>query len=79
MTSHDRTSQEAEASTVRDNDQDSDRLLKYRPQFPILSRTNYLISNSLGAVPTAVGPSLQSYFESWAKRGVRPGRKAGGP
>ncbi len=36
MTSHDRTSQEVEASTVRDNRQDSDRLLKYRPQFPIL-------------------------------------------
>ena len=48
-----------------------DPLLSYRAAFPILDRTNYLISNSLGAVPAAVGPSLQSYFDSWATRGVR--------
>jgi kynureninase len=65
------TSQQAEAATVRDRDAGSDALLRYRPQFPILERTNYLISNSLGAVPRAVGPSLQSYFDSWATRGVR--------
>ena len=73
------TSQQAEAATVRDRDAGSDPLLRYRPQFPILERTNYLISNSLGAVPRAVGPSLQSYFDSWATRGVRAGRKDGGP
>ena len=43
----------------------------YREQFPILARTNYLISNSLGAVPAAVAASLQSYYEAWATRGVR--------
>ena len=36
-----------------------------------MKHTNYLISNSLGAVPEAVGPSLQSYFDLWATRGVR--------
>ena len=56
---------------MRDRDGGSDPLLAYRARFPILERTNYLISNSLGAVPAAVGPSLQSYFESWATRGVR--------
>jgi kynureninase len=49
----------------------SDPLLALRDRFPILSRTNYLISNSLGAVPTAAGASLQEYYEAWATRGVR--------
>ncbi len=35
-----------------------DPLLIYRERFPILAGTNYLISNSLGAAPAAVGPSL---------------------
>jgi hypothetical protein len=30
---------------------DADPLLAWREQFPILKETNYLISNSLGAVP----------------------------
>ena len=46
-------------------------LIRYREHFPILARTTYLISNSLGAVPAAVADSLQSYFEAWASRGVR--------
>jgi len=29
----------------------SDPLLRWRPEFPILERTTYLISNSLGAMP----------------------------
>src|SRR4051794_13180061 len=48
-----------------------DRLLSYRDQFPILEQTNYLISNSLGAVPVAAFRSLQEYYETWASRGVR--------
>ena len=49
----------------------SDRLLAYRDRFPILARTNYLISNSLGAVPAATSQALREYYESWASRGVR--------
>jgi kynureninase len=49
----------------------ADPLLAYRARFPILSRTNYLISNSLGAVPQDVAASLQEYYERWATRGVR--------
>ena len=30
----------------------SDDLLRYRSEFPILERTNYMISNSLGAMPS---------------------------
>ncbi len=48
-----------------------DPLLALRDRFPILSRTNYLISNSLGAVPVAASASLQAYYEAWATRGVR--------
>ena len=32
----------------------ADDLLRYRSQFPILERTTYLISNSLGAMPQGV-------------------------
>ncbi|MFI5455114.1 MAG: aminotransferase class V-fold PLP-dependent enzyme [Isosphaerales bacterium] len=52
-------------------EQPADPLLIYRERFPILASTNYLISNSLGAAPAAVGPSLQSYYALWATRGVR--------
>ena len=49
----------------------ADPLLAYRPRFPILARTNYLISNSLGAVPEATASRLNDYYQSWASRGVR--------
>jgi len=48
-----------------------DPLLRYRSEFPILERTNYLISNSLGAMPRAVYDSLRDYADTWAIRGVR--------
>jgi kynureninase len=50
---------------------DHDDLLRYRPQFPILARTNYMISNSLGAMPHAVYDALHSFADMWASRGVR--------
>src|SRR5215472_8651809 len=49
----------------------SDSLLRYRPEFPILDRTNYMISNSLGAMPRAVYDALKGYADIWATRGVR--------
>ncbi len=49
----------------------SDPLLSYRSQFPILERTTYMISNSLGAMPRAVYDALHAYAEVWATRGVR--------
>ena len=48
-----------------------DDLLKWRGEFPILDRSTYLISNSLGAMPRAVYASMQAYADSWAERGVR--------
>ena len=49
----------------------ADELLRYRSQFPILERTTYLISNSLGAMPQGVYEALKGYADIWATRGVR--------
>ncbi len=48
-----------------------DELLSYRSQFPILERTTYLISNSLGAMPRSAEDALHHYTEMWSTRGVR--------
>ena len=48
-----------------------DELLKWREEFPILGRTTYLISNSLGAMPRGVYDGMHAYADSWAQRGVR--------
>jgi kynureninase len=49
----------------------TDELLKWRKEFPILDKTVYLISHSLGAMPRGVYDALQTYAEVWATRGVR--------
>jgi len=49
----------------------SDDLLKWRSEFPILEKTVYLISHSLGAMPKATYARLHEYAEIWATRGVR--------
>ncbi|HET8925704.1 MAG TPA: aminotransferase class V-fold PLP-dependent enzyme [Candidatus Acidoferrum sp.] len=48
-----------------------DELLKWRSEFPILEKTTYMISNSLGAMPRGVYDKMHSYVDSWAERGVR--------
>lgn len=49
----------------------SDPQLKWRREFPILNRTTYLISNSLGAMPRAVYKRMEDYADTWSSRGVR--------
>jgi len=49
----------------------TDELLKWRSEFPILDKTVYLISHSLGAMPKATYDRMQNYAETWATRGVR--------
>ncbi len=46
-------------------------LAHWRSQFPILARSVYMISNSLGAMPREVETSLAEYARLWAERGVR--------
>jgi kynureninase len=41
----------------------TDSLLSYRPEFPILERTTYLVSNSLGAMPRGVPDRLAEYLD----------------
>ena len=48
-----------------------DELLNWRGEFPILDRTTYFISNSLGAMPRGVYDSLHRYADAWGERGVR--------
>jgi len=48
-----------------------DDLTRWRDEFPILARSVYMISNSLGAMPRAAARSLAEYADAWATRGVR--------
>ncbi|MCU1381636.1 MAG: Kynureninase [Acidobacteria bacterium] len=43
----------------------------WREEFPILARSVYMISNSLGAMPRQTARNLAEYAETWATRGVR--------
>src|SRR5918912_721066 len=49
----------------------ADELLKWRAEFPILDKTIYLISHSLGAMPRQTYDALHEYADVWAMRGVR--------
>jgi kynureninase len=48
-----------------------DELLSYRKDFPILDRTIYMISHSLGAMPSRVYDRLREFADLWATRGIR--------
>lgn len=49
----------------------TDPLLQWRKEFPILEKTVYLISHSLGAMPRRAADSLREFAETWATRGIR--------
>jgi len=49
----------------------ADDLLRFRAEFPILERTTYMISNSLGAMPRGVYDSTRDFCDIWATRGLR--------
>lgn len=55
----------------------TDPLLSFRSEFPILERTNYLVSNSLGAMPRTVPDRLAEYVDQWAELGVKAWASAG--
>lgn len=48
-----------------------DPLLRFRERFPILARSTYLVSNSLGAMPASTADRLAEYAESWNTLGVK--------
>ncbi|KAF0193460.1 MAG: kynureninase, partial [bacterium] len=49
----------------------SDQLLEWRKEFPILEKTVYMVSHSLGAMPRRVYDKVQEFADMWATRGVR--------
>ena len=49
----------------------NDPLLRFRDEFPVLARSTYLVSNSLGAMPRAVEGQLAEYTQRWADLGVK--------
>jgi len=48
-----------------------DPLLDWRAEFPILDRTVYMISHSLGAMPRRTRDRLKQYADEWDMRGIR--------
>ncbi|MEP6508751.1 MAG: aminotransferase class V-fold PLP-dependent enzyme [Gemmatimonadales bacterium] len=49
----------------------TDKLLAYRKEFPILEKTTYLVSNSLGPMPRSVPGKLAEYAQDWGDLGVK--------
>jgi kynureninase len=49
----------------------TDKLLAYREEFPILEKTTYLVSNSLGPMPRSVPGKLAEYAADWGDLGVK--------
>ena len=46
-------------------------LLDYRSEFPILERTTYLASHTLGPMPRKAAERLEEFAQMWAERGIR--------
>jgi len=46
-------------------------LLDYRSEFPILERTTYLASHTLGPMPRKAADRLAEFARMWAERGIR--------
>ena len=49
----------------------ADPLLKWRKEFPVLDKTVYLISHSLGAMPGRTRDRLNEYADVWSTRSIR--------
>ena len=49
----------------------TDELLKWRDEFPIVQKSTYLVSHSLGAMPRGVYDTMRDYADIWAERGVQ--------
>jgi kynureninase len=49
----------------------ADSLLSWRQEFPVLEKTVYLISHSLGAMPRRARERLNEYADAWSTRSIR--------
>ncbi len=59
------------SSNPQDVTHADEMLLRWRPEFPILQTQNYLISNSLGAMPRRVYDRMREFADRWATAGVK--------
>ncbi len=48
----------------------NDPLLRWRAEFPVLERTTYLVSHSMGAMPRQARAWVDRYLDLWDRRGV---------
>jgi kynureninase len=55
----------------KENSPALDPLLAFREEFPILEKTTYLVSNSLGPMPRTVPEKLADYARDWGELGVK--------
>jgi kynureninase len=55
----------------QDTAKERDPLLAFREEFPILEKTTYLVSNSLGPMPRSVPEKLAEYARDWGELGVK--------
>jgi kynureninase len=55
----------------------NDELLSFRGEFPILERSVYMISHSLGAMPRRVKERLETYADTWATLGIKAWSEGG--
>ena len=53
------------------NEIQTDPLLAWRKEFPILAHTTYMISHSLGAMPRGATAAVAEFTDTWATRGIR--------
>jgi len=49
----------------------NDPLLRWREEFPILARTTYLVSHSMGAMPRSARRWVEECLQMWEEGGVR--------
>jgi kynureninase len=50
---------------------ETDSLVAWRREFPIVDTCTYLVSHSLGAMPRRTATYLQQFADEWSSRGVR--------
>jgi kynureninase len=55
----------------KEKEPERDQLLAFREEFPILAKTTYLVSNSLGPMPRTVPEKLAEYARDWGELGVK--------
>src|SRR5690349_12520363 len=66
-----KTSPESVCAGLCQHREMADPLLAWRKEFPVLEKTVYLISHSLGAMPRRTRDRLNEYADIWSTRSIR--------